>query len=163
MPPDIICNSHFKRFVCIKLSPNLISFLDIADHNAAIKPTASAAASSSSPGSTNASSSSKASFWRRREKELRLTEANVRTLLSITVEMARLLGPSAEMRPLLESLFHRAVVCSQPKNRALPLHYLTELFADAERLLQIAVYAPEADEIGEKMEEDFDAMSLFKL
>ena len=46
------------------------------------------------------------------------------------------------------------------------MHFVTELFGDAERVLQLAVYAaPETvdDEVGEKMEEDFDAMSLFKL
>ena len=46
------------------------------------------------------------------------------------------------------------------------MHFVTELFGDAERVLQMAVYAaPETvdDEVGEKMEEDFDAMSLFKL
>jgi hypothetical protein len=63
-------------------------------------------------------------------------------------------------------------------HRSLPMHYVTEMFGDAERLLQMAVYSSssaaaagangegvkdEADEIGERMEQDFDAMSLFKL
>ena len=50
--------------------------------------------------------------------------------------------------------------------RDLPMRFVTDLFSDAEKVLQMAVYAaPETidDEVGEKMEEDFDAMSLFKL
>ena len=54
---------------------------------------------------------------KRKEREVRLTEAHTRTLISVVVEMSRLLGPSAEMRPVLESLFHRTLICSQPKNR----------------------------------------------
>ena len=54
---------------------------------------------------------------KRKEKEVRLTEAHTRTLISVVVEMSRLLGPSAEMRPVLESLFHRTLICSQPKHR----------------------------------------------
>ena len=161
VPPDIVRNAHFKRFVCIKLSPNLISFLDIADRNVPIN-----SATANSASADKGEAAAKPSFWKRREREVRLTEANTRTLISVVVEMSRLLGPSAEMRPVLESLFHRTLICSQPRHRDLPMHFVTELFGDAERVLQMAVYAaPETidDEVGEKMEEDFDAMSLFKL
>ena len=46
------------------------------------------------------------------------------------------------------------------------MHFVTELFGDTEKVPQMAVQAaPETidDEVGEKMEQDFDAMSLFKL
>ena len=120
VPPDIVRNAHFKRFVCIKLSPNLISFLDIADRGVPINSATanSTASASSDKGEAASASAAKPSFWKRKEREVRLTEANTRTLMSVVVEMSRLLGPSAEMRPVLESLFHRTLICSQPKHRS---------------------------------------------
>ena len=117
VPPDIVRNAHFKRFVCIKLSPNLISFLDIADRGVPINSATANSAASSDKGDKG-ETAAKPSFWKRREREVRLTEANTRTLMSVVVEMSRLLGPSAEMRPVLESLFHRTLICSQPKHRS---------------------------------------------
>ena len=79
MPPDIVRNAHFKRFVCIKvsefalaaadpdrvnsggvlfqLSPNLISFLDIADRNVPIN------AATANSVSGDKSETAKSSFW----------------------------------------------------------------------------------------------------
>ena len=102
-----------------QLSPNLISFLDIADRNLPINSstTANTAPSTADKSDGAAAAAAKPSFWKRKEKEVRLTEAHTRTLISVVVEMSRLLGPSAEMRPVLESLFHRTLICSQPKHR----------------------------------------------
>ena len=43
------------------------------------------------------------------------------------MELARLLGPEGERRPVLESIFHRHLICSKPANRMLALQNLKEV------------------------------------
>lgn len=108
MPWDIVGNCHFKRYICTKLSPTLIALLDVADHQDLTRPKSSG-------------------FWNKRQECIKLSESSAKTLSQAFVELAILLGPDAEMRPVLESLFHRLLICSQTKYRTMALQSLNEV------------------------------------
>ena len=132
-------NQHFKRFVCTKMSPMLICYLDIGDRGAEKK-------------------AEKASFWKSNEVELKLSDAHMKLLASSIVELARILGSQSDMRPVIESLFHRLLICSKSKTRLIAMQILTEAFSDPESVTNlIAVNSNNAEETG------FDSMPLFKL
>ena len=146
IPADITSNPHFKRFVTTKLSPTLITYLDLAD-------TSSSISSSVLSSSVSSGMMIKGSLFKKRSKKrtVELTEVNVKTLVAITMELSRLLGkiskcscwdccqdggsmfffkipgPAADMRPILECVFHRMFICSQKKNRYLPMQAVGEV------------------------------------
>ncbi len=82
----------------------------------------------------------RSAFWQRRKKKLapsgdsssdalvlRLSDANVRSLAPCCVEVAPLLGRCAEMRPVLECVFHRMLACSRHQTRMAMLTEIREV------------------------------------
>ena len=124
IPDDIMGNPHFKRFVTTKLSPTLIAYLDLADNS-------SVTSSSAGGGMMKGSLLFKKRSRKRRSVEL--TEVHVKTLISVTMELSRLLGPVSDMRPILESVYHRMFICSQKKNRNVPMQMVGEVSAGEKR------------------------------
>ncbi|XP_053398071.1 brefeldin A-inhibited guanine nucleotide-exchange protein 3-like [Mercenaria mercenaria] len=68
-----------------------------------------------------------------------LTAATAKIIYSISVEVAKMVGPVKSLRPVLETLFHRILICSSPNNRHDALKALKELLADPTRLCDITV------------------------
>ncbi len=113
-PPNLALRSrHFRRYASARLAPTLISYLELADARA-----------------------TRSAFWQRRSRSraansdslvLRLSDANVRALAPCCAELAPLLGPCAEMRPVLECVFHRMLACSQAQTKIVAFNELKEV------------------------------------
>lgn len=117
VPRDMAFNEHFKRYVCTKLCPTLIALIDSTDNQRG-----------SHVGTANNSTSNKASgFWKRKPSGLRMNESHMKIIILTFIDSADLLGPDPEMRPVLESLFHRLLLTSQPKERLMAVHHLKEV------------------------------------
>jgi len=142
-PSSAAKNKHFKRYVSAKLAPCLIAYLDLAD-----------------------ASQRRSAFWQKRSSgthgaALRLSEAHVRALVPSCISaLAILLGPRADMRPVLESVFHRALICSHARNKVIAVNNLRELLQNPENVVKIAHHEYDG---GDDESMDFDSMPLFKL
>lgn len=71
-------------------------------------------------------------------KNVPLSSADVKTLYHISIELVRLVGSMASLRPMLESVFHRLCVCTHYQHRLEAVRSTRELLSKSARLLDFA-------------------------
>ncbi|XP_060566727.1 brefeldin A-inhibited guanine nucleotide-exchange protein 3-like [Ruditapes philippinarum] len=132
----------FQQLVWQNLCPTLISLLGIP--RAEIKPKAG--------GDTQ-----------RNVDSTNLSSATAKIIYSISVAIAKMVGPVKSLRPVLESLFHRILICSSPNNRHDALKALKELLSSPSKLCDITVtYYDDRSRSGKSVTQTND-LALIKL
>lgn len=68
-----------------------------------------------------------------------LDGAPARCVYLTAVQLVRIAGAQASLRPMLEALFHRIILLPAPANRTEPLRCVREIFRDPARLVDLSV------------------------
>ncbi|KAL3881297.1 hypothetical protein ACJMK2_027752 [Sinanodonta woodiana] len=69
----------------------------------------------------------------------RLTPSTAKTIFNISVELTKMVGPVRSLRPVLESLFHRILLCPAPQYRHDALKAVKELLSSPEKVCDMTV------------------------
>lgn len=71
-----------------------------------------------------------------------VTESNSRCIYLTAIELLRIAGFQASLRPMLEALFHRMLLLPPTQHRYEPLKYVREIFRNPERVVDMSVLIP---------------------
>ncbi|KAH3736125.1 hypothetical protein DPMN_042687 [Dreissena polymorpha] len=92
-----------------------------------------------------------------------LSPTTAKIIYSISVQICKMLGPVQSLRPVLESLFHRMLICSSPLQRHDAVKAIRELLSDPRKLCDISVAYVEDERNGSKPAKKTNDLALIKL
>ncbi|KAL0275112.1 UNVERIFIED_CONTAM: hypothetical protein PYX00_003074 [Menopon gallinae] len=126
LPQIVHCNKHLTTFLWQKFCPSLISVLGTprVDKNIVTR----SGSVEEEKGRGSGCLGTAPSF----------SSLHAKTVYSISIELVRLVGMVASLRPVLESVFHRVLLYPAPEYRSDAVRAATELLGNPNRLLDIA-------------------------
>lgn len=89
------------------------------------------------------------------------TDTNSRCIYLTAIELLRIAGFQATLRPMLEALFHRMLLLPATQHRHEPMKYVKEIFRNPERVVDMSVIVPTEKQANVYV--GSDDMALFRL
>lgn len=90
-----------------------------------------------------------------------VTDMNSRCIYLTAIELLRIAGFQASLRPMLEALFHRMLLLPPTQHRHEPMKYVKEIFRNPERVVDMSVIIPTEKQLTVFV--GSDDMALFRL